>query len=258
MEAKDIFKNIKGLTPNLEQSISGEFNFYLGKDKNNEDNCIIEVNGSAYYNCQKPEAKTNCHRYYLELEITNVKGDKTFIKSNNTLVVLMLNPSNTFPAMDNEKAKVDGTVKNAVRVAYKAGYSKVIILNTFSYIDGNSLTAINSIEAAPKDINITIIKKILEKHKDLLIAWGGKVRKEDKENILSKIYTITELKIYAYAWSDKSNNPYHLSNRVNNKKTGFPLTKFLTDQTGEKKLIPLKITNQNDKYFLELVSQNSQ
>ena len=70
----------------------------------------------------------------------------------------MLNPSNTSPAEGDEKAKIDETVKNAVRVAYKAGYSAVIIINTFSYIDGNSSTAVKSAKEDQKNINIEIIK----------------------------------------------------------------------------------------------------
>ena len=246
MGKDDIFKNINGLPSKLYRPhISGEFDFYSGKNKNHENNFIIEVDGSAY--C----TKTDCHRYYLELKITNVKND-------NTLVVLMLNPSNTSPANGDEKAKIDETVKNAVRVAYKAGYSAVIIINTFSYIDGNSSTAVKSAKEDQKNINIEIIKNVLEKNKELLIAWEGKVLKKDKSKILKEIsQKYKNLKIYAYAWSYKSNNPYHLSSRVNNKITNFPITKFLTDKTGENKLLPLKITNKNEKYYLELVSQNS-
>ena len=246
MGKDDIFKNINGLPSKLYRPhISGEFDFYSGKNKNHENNFIIEVDGSAY--C----TKTDCHRYYLELKITNVKND-------NTLVVLMLNPSNTSPANGDEKAKIDETVKNAVRVAYKAGYSAVIIINTFSYIDGNSSTAVKSAKEDQKNINIEIIKNVLEKNKELLIAWGGKVLKKDKSKILKEIsQKYKNLKIYAYAWSYKSNNPYHLSSIVNNKITNFPITKFLTDKTGENKLLPLKITNKNEKYYLELVSQNS-
>ena len=246
MGKDDIFKNINGLPSKLYRPhISGEFDFYSGKNKNHENNFIIEVDGSAYY------TKTDCHRYYLELKITNVKND-------NTLVVLMLNPSNTSPAEGDEKAKIDETVKNAVRVAYKAGYSAVIIINTFSYIDGNSSTAVKSAKEDQKNINIEIIKNVLEKNKELLIAWGGKVLKKDKSKILKEIsQKYKNLKIYAYAWSYKSNNPYHLSSIVNNKITNFPITKFLTNKTGENKLLPLKITNKNEKYYLELVSQNS-
>ena len=247
MEEDDIFKNINGLPSKLYRPhISGEFDFYSGKNKNHENNFIIEVDGSAYYNCLDPKSKTDCHRYYLELKITNVKND-------NTLVVLMLNPSNTSPAEGDEKAKIDETVKNAVRVAYKAGYSAVIIINTFSYIDGNSSTAVKSAKEDQKNINREIIKNVLEKNKELLIAWGGKVLKKDKSKILKEIsQKYKNLKIYAYDWSYKSNNPYHLSSKVNNK-----ITKFLTNKTGENKLLPLKITNKNEKYYLELVSQNS-
>ncbi len=220
---------------------------YFGQNKNNKNNCLIEVKGFAYYDCETPKAKSDCYRYYLELEMNNPKNNKT-------LVVLMLNPSNTFPAMNGKKSTVDGTVKNAVRIAYKAGYSKVIILNSFNYIDGNSLTAIKSMKQTSNDTNTTIILNVLKEHKELMIAWGTKVRQKDKNNILSSIWDIaTDLKIFAYAWNKKSNCPYHPATRVDNKNNGFPLSKFLSDKTN---LLELAVKKQNDKFDLVLISQN--
>lgn len=117
----------------------------------------------------------------------------------------MLNPSNTFPEMNGKKSTVDVTVKNAVRIAYKAGYSKVIILNSFNYIDGNSLTAIKSTKQASNNINTKIILNVLKEHKNLMIAWGTKVRQKDKNSILSSIWDIAaDLQIFAYAWNEHS------------------------------------------------------
>lgn len=166
----------------------------------------------------------------------------------------MLNPSNTFPEINGKKSTVDGTVKNAVRIAYKAGYSKVIILNSFNYIDGNSLTAIKSTKQTSNDINTKIILNVLKEHKNLMIAWGTKVRQKDKNNILGSIWDIaTDLKIFTYAWNKNSNCPYHPATRVDNKNNGFPLTKFLTDKTN---LLELAVKKQNDKFDLVLISQN--
>lgn len=240
MNKEKIFKNIQNITP-YKFDISDSFDLYFGQNKNNKNNCRIDVKGFAYYNCENPKAKSDCYRYYLELEINN---------SNKTLVVLMLNPSNTFPEMNGKKSTVDGTVKNAVRIAYKAGYSKVIILNSFNYIDGNSLTAIKSASQTSNDINTKIISNVLIEHKDLMIAWGTKVRQKDKNIILSSIWDkITDLKIYAYAWNKNSNCPYHPATRVDNKKNGFPLTKFLTGKTN---LLELAVIKQNDKFNLAL------
>ena len=242
MNKAKIFKNIQNITP-YKFDISDSFDLYFGQNKNNENNCRIDVKGFAYYNCESPKAKTDCYRYYLELEINN---------SNKTLVVLMLNPSNTFPEMNGKKSTVDGTVKNAVRIAYKAGYSKVIILNSFNYIDGNSLTAIKSASQTSNDINAKIISNVLTEHKDLMIAWGTKVRQKDKNIILKSIWDkVTYLKIYAYAWNKNSNCPYHPATRVDNKKNGFPLTKFLTGKTNLQKLA---VKKQEDKF--ELIIKN--
>ncbi|MBP3924744.1 DUF1643 domain-containing protein [bacterium] len=241
MNKEKIFKNIQNIKP-YKFDISDSFDLYFGQSKNNKNNCRIDVKGFAYYNCENPKAKSDCYRYYLELEINN---------SNKTLVVLMLNPSNTFPEMNGKKSTVDGTVKNAIRIAYKAGYSKVIILNSFNYIDGNSLTAIKSASQTSNDINAKIISNVLTEHKDLMIAWGTKVRQKDKNIILSSIWDkITDLKIYAYAWNENSNCPYHPATRVN-KKNNYPLTKFLTGKTNLQELAVIK---QKDKF--ELIIKN--
>lgn len=240
MNKENIFKNIQQIKP-YKFDISDSFDLYFGQSKNNGNNCRIDAKGFAYYNCKNPKAKSDCYRYYLELNINN---------SNKTLVVLMLNPSNTFPEMDGKKSTVDGTVKNAVRIAYKAGYSKVIILNSFNFIDGNSLTAIKSANRTSNDINTKIISNVLTEHKDLMIAWGTKVRQKDKNIILNSIWDkVTDLKIYAYAWNKNSNCPYHPATRVDNKKNNYPLSKFLTGKTN---LLKLAIKKQNDKFDLIL------
>lgn len=239
MNKEKIFKNIKNITP-YEFEISDSFDLYFGQSKNNKNNCRIDVKGFAYYNSENPKAKSDCYRYYLELEINNSQDNKT-------LVVLMLNPSNTFPEMNGKKSTVDGTVKNAVRIAYKAGYSKVIILNSFNYIDGNSITAIKSANQTSNDINTKIILNVLTEHKDLMIAWGTKVCQKDKNIILSSIWDIvTDLKIYAYAWNKNSNCPYHPATRVDNKKNDYPLTKFLTGKTNLQRLAVKKQRNKFD------------
>lgn len=162
----------------------------------------------------------------------------------------MLNPSNTLPEANGKKSTVDGTVKNAVRIAYKAGYSKVIILNSFNFIDGNSITAVKSAKENSNDFNTKIITNVLAQHKDFMIAWGTKVRKKDKIQILSKIWDITtDINIFAYAWNSNSNCPYHPATRVDNIKNNYPLTKFLT---GDGKLTKLTIEKQKEKFDLIL------
>lgn len=239
MDKTQIFKGISNLMP-FKFDISDCFELFTGKHKNRQDNCTLNVNGFAYYNCKNPKAKTDCCRYYLEFDIEKAEQYKT-------LVVLMLNPSNTFPEMNGKKSTIDGTVKNAVRISYKAGYSKAIILNSFNFIDGNSLTAIKAAKQSSNDINTQIISNVLTEHKDLMIAWGTKIRQKDKNIILSSIDKITDLKIYAYAWNKNSNCPYHPATRVDNIKNNYPLTKFLT---GNGQLTELTVKKQNNKFEL--------
>lgn len=242
MNKAQIFKGISHLEP-FKFEISDCFQVFTGKNKNRQDNCTLKVNGFAYYSCENPKAKTDCHRYYLELDIEKAEQDKT-------LVVLMLNSSNTFPEANGKKSTVDATVKNAVRIAYKAGYSKVIDLNSFNFIDGNSITAMKSAKEISNNINTKIITNVLDQHKDLMIAWGTKVRKKDKTEILIKICEkATDINIFAYAWNSNSNCPYHPVTRVDNIKNNYPLTKFLT---GDGQLTELAIRKCKKEIELEV------
>lgn len=235
---KNIISKINGTV--YEGVISDEF--FLFRSKNDRD-IKLKVNGYAYYNQEKPIEKTNCLRYYLELDIVNPKENLM-----NTLVVLMLNPSNTFPEQNNKRSKVDATVKNAVRIAYKMGYAKVIIVNSFCFIDGNSNTAIKE-KSLQNDLNIQILNYIFKKNRELLIAWGSKVKSNTRSNILENIKKINNgLSIYAYAWNPKG-YPYHLADRVNSITNNYPLNNILFFN---KKLQPLKIIKKNNKFDLIL------
>lgn len=242
MNNKQIFKGISNLKP-FKFDITDSFQLFTGKYKSRQDNCTLNVNGYAYYSCENPKAKSDCYRYYLELNINKIANGRT-------LVVLMLNPSNTFPEVNGKKSTVDGTVKNAVRIAYKAGYAKIIILNSFNFIDGNSVTAIKAVKEISSNINTKIIINVLKQHNDLMIAWGTKIRKKDKVEILSKICANTpRVNIFAYAWNPNLNCPYHPATRVNNIKNDYPLTKFLK---GNGQLIKLVIRKEKEKFDLVL------
>lgn len=249
MQKEEIFNGITNLKI-YNFSISGNFYMYIGENIR-QSNPKINVSGTAYYNCESPKQKTNCYRYCLELNVENF-NTKTSI-SPKTLVVLMLNPSNTFPEQENKKSKLDSTVKNAVRIAFKKRYNKVIIINSFSYIDGNSNTAKQfKIEDNEKKINLQIIENILSKNKDLLIAWGTKIRAKDKNQILKFIKPL-KLNLFAYDLSKHSNCPYHLAQRVDSIKTGYPIRNFLENN---KKLIPLKIEFDEVKNIYKLIKKN--
>ena len=77
-----------------------------------------------------------------------------------------------------------------------------------------------------------------------MIAWGTKITKGTEEKILEKLNKIKNLNIFAYAWNDNSNCPYHPATRVDNKKSNYPLTNILLN----KKIVKLKI---EDKYTLK-------
>lgn len=221
MEENAIFANVYAY------QVKDVFKLYFGQNKDREDNFDIEVEGLAYYNCEKPTAKTNCHRYYLELNIKKPNGNK------GRLAVIMLNPSNTFP-----KKGVDATVKNVVRIAYKLGYSSVIILNSFSYIDGNSSTAKKNENNNSGDYNLNIISNVLNENKNLMIAWGTKISKTIKNQILSRVSQIEGINIFAFAWNYNAGCPFHPATRVYDKQNKIhPLTEFLINKSKEVLLV---------------------
>lgn len=78
MNKEEIFKNIPYIKA-YRHDITDSFDLYFGQNKNNENNCLIEVNGFAYYNCETPKAKSDCYRYYLELAINNSQNNKTLV-----------------------------------------------------------------------------------------------------------------------------------------------------------------------------------
>lgn len=133
-------------------------------------------------------------RYYLEFEIINPKGKK------GDLVSIMMNPSDkTNP----KNKKIDSTVTNVLRMAYVSEYSKVILLNSFPYINGNGNYSAKNLETYSNEnkINRNFIKNFLKENidkQDILLAWGGNVK-----NTIADYYDILKPyeeynKIYVY------------------------------------------------------------
>ena len=54
MNKEEIFKNIPYIKA-YRHDITDSFDLYFGQNKNNENNCLIEVKGFAYYNCETPK-----------------------------------------------------------------------------------------------------------------------------------------------------------------------------------------------------------
>lgn len=115
-----------------EQIISDSFSKYPGEKKK-------KINVCGYGIFKDNIAKRGSHRYFLEIQINNI--------GNKTLTAFMLNPSNSLP---NEG--FDQTVRNVIRIAYVKNYSKVVILNTFSLINGKGQDAIKNYKKQAKII----------------------------------------------------------------------------------------------------------
>lgn len=207
MNVNDIEKEIKKYNDNKKDAKL----YWKNKEislANGEKFC---VNGFGV--CENDDFSPTSYRYYLEFEIINSKGNKGSIAS------IMMNPSDqTNP----DKQTIDSTVTNVIKMAYLSGYSKVIILNSFPYINGNgneSLTTYDELTKKDKDkisdsnvlkINKDFIANFLENQdkQDILLAWGGDMKntKNDYTEILKKY----EDKIYVYNIT-KNNFPMHPS-----------------------------------------------
>ena len=195
-----------------EQIISDSFSKYPGEKKKK-----IPVCGYGIF--KDNIAKRGSHRYFLEIQINNI--------SNKTLTAFMLNPSNSLP---NEG--FDQTVRNVIRIAYVKNYSKVVILNTFSLINGKGQDAIKNYKKQAKnnnDLNRKIINFYLRNYStDLMIAWGTQIQTSDKIYYLEQIKNIQQkenknINLIAYAWNKKANCPYHPSQQVNNSKKNIDI-----------------------------------
>ena len=163
----------------------------------------FSVNGFGI--CENDNFSKTSYRYYLEFEIINPKGNKGSIAS------IMMNPSDqTNPV----KQAIDSTVTNVIRMAYVSGYLKVIILNSFPYINGNGKASLKEHDEnhdyKEKEVNTNFRVDFLENqyNQDILLAWGGDIKntKQDYGEILKKY----EDKIYVYNIT-KSNFPMHPS-----------------------------------------------
>lgn len=177
---------------------------------------IFKVNGFGI--CEDDNFEKGKFRYYLEFDI-NSHGNK------GSLVSIMMNPSSeTDPA----NKKIDLTVTNVIRMAYVSGYSKVIILNSFPYINGNGTESLeknnNSKDSQENKLNKDFINNFLKANVnnqdiDILLAWGGNIKNtvEDYSKFL-KPYE-NQNKIYVYDIT-KNSFPMHPSpfnkEKVNN------------------------------------------
>lgn len=179
--------------------------------KNTKNNSKINVKGFGFYDKKNPEQEKG-NRYYLELEINELEK-----KEEKKLIVIMMNPSKTY------NNKIDASVANATRLAYKAKeYSKIVILNSFPLIDGNGKTAsktfkkkVNDNENNEINNNLKFIEEYIKQNlqETYLIAWGDKV--ENRSKLIDLIKQLKYIKTY-YGITNKG-NPYHCNQLIENK-----------------------------------------
>ena len=223
---KTLFNNLHKLTiKDCFDLYIHKFNNYNYKFKNEK----IEVSGFGYYDKKYP--KQGDHRFYLELSIEQRKEGET-------LAVIMMNPSNTFPEIEERESTVDDTVKNIIRMAYKLKkYNRIIILNSFSLISG---TIKNIKEDDCQTKNIEIINFFINTNKeiDYLLAWGSKA--VDIDNIKNYLKNIDGRRIFVYKMTLKK-APCHPSIRVENRYKY--VSEFLNQHDEKSSFIPYKIIN---------------
>lgn len=106
----------------------------------------------------------NNKRYLLEIPLTN--------KENKRVLIILKNPSKA-----NESVS-DLTIDRVLTFCNNEGYSKVYIMNLFSYYstDPNGITKLiddGKFEFAVGEKNNEILKKVLEDIDEVIVAWGG-------------------------------------------------------------------------------------
>lgn len=188
------------------EGIEKAINFY---------NYKINVIGKGIYDTENPNTGNN--RFHLELEIKEPKKNKS-------LIVIMMNPSKTFPKRKEKKSQIDKTIQNVIKIAYVCGYNKIYIKNIFSLINPNS-----KIQYYENPFNKKELTKFLDKNKyDTLIAWG-----KDKEQYTQDILKcLKDRKLFVWTLTEDK-KPMHPSPRNNPK-----IKEFL--QRTNPKLIQIK------------------
>lgn len=228
---------------NFSDEITDEFYFNL--DYKNEPK--LGFKGKGIY--QNNEHKVGGYRYYLEISIED-NNDKV-------LTVIMQNPADTFPDFvwdsqvwinkniinkNGKKRPVskgfDKTVRNVIRIAKASGFSKVVVLNTFSLVQANGNNAHKEYDEKNEAevVNKNFVCDYLENSAtDLLIAWGFGT-KINIDCYLESILKNENIKLWAYAWNKNRSCPFHPSQQVDNR-FGHVVRKFIKKPI----LIPLKI-----------------
>lgn len=192
------------------------------------------------------------NRFCLLIDLPNNSG-----KDN--LTTLLMNPSNTFPAdVDNKKnmkSRFDQTIRNLIVLANALNYRQTIVLNVFSYIEGNSKQAneycdtnkSKKIFEQNKKLNFKFTEKILSDSTDILVACGDNVKPElysEYFKIIKRIKDKQQDKVSLYTYTKEltsNHRPRHLSLQA-------PQNRILYNQAvSDKKLYELEIADNEFK-----------
>lgn len=156
------------------------------------------------------------NRFCLYIKLGNSNKNNN---TNKSLTVLLMNPSNTSP----DKG-FDQTIRNLIEFLIKIvnqnnaneKYNQAVVLNTFPYINSNSNKANENCKN--NDLNKVFITEIINKSKEVLVAYGSCVKKELHEKYLD-LLNKNDLTLYTYAknLTKNKNRPRHLSPRSYNR-----------------------------------------
>lgn len=173
------------------------------------------------------------NRYSLTIEL-ETKLDKNTIPS--TLTVMLFNPSEHLIDLtqNGKKTFIDGTITNVIKIANRCNYSKIIVWNLFSKINSSPKLINKNPEKYVKECNEKELDKILKEDNDVLIAWGGILKKETQKltKIKRKICDQAKGRLKYFEWNQ--NTPTHPCSRPYNQKK---VNKFLKEND---KLKPLE------------------
>lgn len=163
---------------------------------------ISDVKGYGIYDAEAE------NRYCLCIDIPN--------NSNKSLTTLLMNPSNTFPLeiakTKGIKSRFDQTIRNLIRLASVKGYSQIVVLNTFPFIEGNSTEA-NKYAQNNKQLNSDFIETVLNNSSEILVACGDNVKSglyTEYFNIIAGLKDNVKLYTYTQSFTAKG-RPRHLS-----------------------------------------------
>lgn len=103
-------------------------------------------------------------RYLLEVPLIN--------NSNKSVLVIMKNPSLA------DQYESDRTINNVLKFCHSNQYSKVYIMNLYSYYSTDSNGIANLIKNGQETLavgreNDRILQQTTEKVNDVIVAWGG-------------------------------------------------------------------------------------